>query len=70
VLGVRDLDTIMTIGELPTLLQRASKDVVEMIGMLDQQVLMVLRAGWELPDEVWRCYRSFASRSRAHRIAE
>lgn len=54
VLGVRDLDTILTIRELPSLLQRASKDVVETIGTLDEQVLMVLRAGWELPDEVWQ----------------
>jgi purine-binding chemotaxis protein CheW len=54
VLGVRDLDTIVTIRELPPLLQRASKDVVETIGTLDEQVLMVLRAGWELPDEVWQ----------------
>jgi purine-binding chemotaxis protein CheW len=53
VLGVLDLDTILTIRELPPLLQRASKDVVETIGTLDEQVLMVLRAGWELPDEVW-----------------
>jgi purine-binding chemotaxis protein CheW len=54
VLGVRDLDAIMTMRELPPLLQRASKDVVETIGTLDEQVLMVLRAGWELPDEVWQ----------------
>ncbi len=54
VLGVRDLDTIMTIRELPPLLQRASKDTVETIGTLDEQVLMVLRTGWELPDEVWQ----------------
>jgi purine-binding chemotaxis protein CheW len=54
VLGVRDLDTIMTIRELPPLLQRALKDVVEMIGTLDQQVLMVLQTGWELPDAVWQ----------------
>lgn len=54
VFGVRDLDTIMTIRELPPLLQRASKDLVETIGTLDEQVLMVLQAGWELPDEVWQ----------------
>jgi purine-binding chemotaxis protein CheW len=54
VLGVRDLATLTTIRELPPLLQRASKDVVETIGRLDEQVLMVLRAGWELPDEVWQ----------------
>jgi purine-binding chemotaxis protein CheW len=54
VLGVRDLDTMTTVRELPPLLQRASKDVVETIGTLDEQVLMVLREGWELPDEVWQ----------------
>lgn len=51
VLGVRDLDTIQ---ELPLLLQGASKDVIKTIGMLDERVLMVLRSGWELPDEVWQ----------------
>jgi len=54
VLGVRDLDTMMTSQKLPPLLQRASKDLVETIGTLDEQLLMVLRAGWELPDEVWQ----------------
>jgi purine-binding chemotaxis protein CheW len=54
VLGVRDLDTIMTSQKLPPLLQRASKDFVETIGTLDEQLLMILRAGWELPDEVWQ----------------
>lgn len=54
VLGVRDLNAIMTIRELPPLLQRASNDVVETIGTLDKQVLMILRAGWELPDDVWQ----------------
>lgn len=54
VLGVRDLETLLTIHVLPPLLQRASKDVVETIGTLDEQVLMVLRAAWELPDEVWQ----------------
>lgn len=54
VLGVRDFETILTIRVLPPLLQRASKDVVETIGTLDEQVLMVLRAAWELPDEVWQ----------------
>lgn len=53
VLGVRELDT-KTIQEVPPLLQEAAKDIVEMIGRLDEKVLMVLRAGWELPDEVWQ----------------
>lgn len=54
VLGVRDLDTIMTIQELPPLFHTASKDVIETIGTLDEQVMLVLRESWELPDEVWR----------------
>jgi purine-binding chemotaxis protein CheW len=54
VLGIRDLDTKITTPEISPLLQKASQDVVETIGTLDEQVLMVLRAGWELPDEVWQ----------------
>ena len=53
VLGVRDVG-LSAIQELPPLLRGASKDVVEAIGTLDEQFLMVLRAGWELPDEVWQ----------------
>jgi purine-binding chemotaxis protein CheW len=53
VLGVCDLDQT-AIQELPPLLRGASTDVIEAIGMLDEQFLMVLRAGWELPDEVWQ----------------
>jgi purine-binding chemotaxis protein CheW len=54
VLGVRDLGGVMMMRELPPLLQRASNEVIETIGTLDKQVLMVLREGWELPDEVWQ----------------
>jgi purine-binding chemotaxis protein CheW len=53
VLGVRELD-VSKIGELPPLLQGASKDVIEAMGALDEQLLLVLRAGWELPDEMWQ----------------
>jgi purine-binding chemotaxis protein CheW len=53
VLGVRELD-VSKIGELPPLLQGASKDVIEAMGTLDEQILVVLCAGWELPDEVWQ----------------
>jgi purine-binding chemotaxis protein CheW len=53
VLGVRDLD-LSAVQELPPLLRGASQDVVEAIGTLDEQFLMVLRAGRELPDEVWQ----------------
>jgi purine-binding chemotaxis protein CheW len=53
VVGVCDLGVVVAIRELPPLLQRASNEVVETIGALDQQVLLVLREGWELPDEIW-----------------
>jgi purine-binding chemotaxis protein CheW len=53
VLGVRELDALK-IRELPLLLQGASKDVIEAMGTLDEQLLVVLCAGWELPDEVWQ----------------
>jgi purine-binding chemotaxis protein CheW len=53
VLGIRDLD-LSAIQELPPLLGGASTDLIEAIGTLDEQFLMVLRAGWELPDEVWQ----------------
>ena len=54
VLGIRDLNAAMMMRALPPLLRDASNDVVEAIGSLDEQVLMILRAGWELPDEVWQ----------------
>lgn len=54
VLGIRDLGGVVMMRELPPLLQRASKEVIETIGTLDEQVLMILRDGWELPDEVWQ----------------
>jgi purine-binding chemotaxis protein CheW len=53
VLGVRDLDR-STIQELPPLLQEASNDFIEAIGTLDSRMLVVMRAAWELPDEVWQ----------------
>jgi purine-binding chemotaxis protein CheW len=53
VLGVRELD-VSKIAELPPLLQGASKDAIEAMGALDEQLLVVLRAGWELPEEVWQ----------------
>lgn len=53
VLGIRDLDE-STIQELPSLLQEASQDVIEAMGTLDTRLLVVLRTGWALPDEVWQ----------------
>jgi purine-binding chemotaxis protein CheW len=53
VLGICDLDP-SAIQELPPLLRGASTDVIEAIGTLDERFLMVLRTGWELPDDVWQ----------------
>lgn len=53
VLGIRDIDAVLPNQDLPPLLQGAMEDLVEMIGTLDEQILMVLRQGWELPNEVW-----------------
>jgi purine-binding chemotaxis protein CheW len=53
ILGIRNLDDAK-IRALPPLLQEASTDTIEAIGTLDAQFLMVLRAGWMLPDEVWQ----------------
>ena len=52
VLGVRDLGA--RILPLPPLLQNASKDIVQMLGTLDEALLMVLHDGWELPESVWQ----------------
>jgi len=52
VLGVRELDASKISG-LPPLLRESSKDVIDTMGTLDEQLLVVLCAGWELPDEVW-----------------
>jgi purine-binding chemotaxis protein CheW len=57
VLGVRELD-VSKIGVLPPLLQGASKDAIEAMGTLDEQLLVVLCAGWELPEEVWQALRA------------
>lgn len=53
VLGVRDLSAMAGIEKLPPLLQGASGEALEMIGTLNDKVLLVLRDSWELPDEVW-----------------
>src|SRR5271170_3386026 len=53
VVGIRALDD-STIQKLPPLVQGASRDIVEEIGALDEQLLLVLRQGWQLPEEVWQ----------------
>ena len=53
VLGIHHLDEATTVG-LPPILRDASGDIIEALGTLDAQILVVLRATWELPDDVWR----------------
>jgi purine-binding chemotaxis protein CheW len=52
VLGIHHLDDA-TIQALPPVLKDASNDIIEALGTLDAQILVVLRATWELPDGVW-----------------
>jgi purine-binding chemotaxis protein CheW len=58
IIGIRDLDMLTAIQDLPPLLQEASRDIVEKIGTLDERFLMVLQAGWRLPDAVWQAMRA------------
>ena len=52
VVGVRDLDAA-SLEQLPPLLRGAGTDLVEAIGMLDAELLVVLHATRILPEETW-----------------
>jgi purine-binding chemotaxis protein CheW len=52
VVGVRDLERAR-MEEMPPLLRGANADVVQAIGTLDAQLLVVLRSSRILPEEVW-----------------
>jgi purine-binding chemotaxis protein CheW len=52
VLGVRMLAA--TTQQLPPLLHGAAHEAIHAIGTLDRHLLVVLRAGWQLPGEVWK----------------
>ncbi|HEY6328675.1 MAG TPA: chemotaxis protein CheW [Blastocatellia bacterium] len=53
VIGVRNL-TDLEMPDLPPLLSTAANGAVERIGTLDSGFLVLLRASWELPDEIFR----------------
>lgn len=53
VVGMRDLDGARVI-EMPPLLRDAQADTIESIGVLDAELLLVLRASRLLPDEIWQ----------------
>ena len=52
VVGTSNLDPAR-VSVLPPLLQDVAADVIDAIGMRDAQLLVVLRAGRIVPDEVW-----------------
>jgi purine-binding chemotaxis protein CheW len=52
VVGLRHLDSAQ-LGELPPLLRDVTADLIESFGTRDAQLLLVLRAGRIVPDEVW-----------------
>ena len=53
VLGVRSVDAAL-LHELPPLLQDAVRDTVAAIGALDAELLLMLRAGRLVPDDVFQ----------------
>jgi len=52
VLGIRELEE-STLQALPPLLRDANRGVVESVGTLDSELLVVLEAGRILPEEIW-----------------
>ncbi len=52
VIGVQELAT-ETLDKLPPLLDRADTEVIGAVGAVDSALLLVLRAGRLVPDEVW-----------------
>jgi purine-binding chemotaxis protein CheW len=52
VVGVRNLAST-ALGALPPLLGEVAADLIEAIGTGDAQLLLVLRAGRIVPDDVW-----------------
>lgn len=53
VIGVRALDG-RVLQELPPLLRDAGTEVVDAIGVVDAELLVALRAGRLVPEEVWQ----------------
>jgi purine-binding chemotaxis protein CheW len=62
VLGVRDLERAR-MEEMSPLLRGANADVVQAIGTLDAELLVVLRSSRILPDDVWDALAKHEGRS-------
>jgi purine-binding chemotaxis protein CheW len=52
VLGIRDIPPALQ-NDMPPLLRDARPDIVDAVSTLDAELLLVLRAGRLLPEEVW-----------------
>ena len=52
ILGLRDLASL-SLDDMPPLLREASSETIELLGSLDSEFLLVLRAGGVVPHEVW-----------------
>ncbi|HUQ94029.1 MAG TPA: chemotaxis protein CheW [Bryobacteraceae bacterium] len=52
ILGVRDLEPF-SISALPPLLREARCEIIEALGSLDVELLLVLKAGGVIPPDVW-----------------
>jgi len=62
VLGVRELPAAI-LQRTPPLLRAAASAVVEAIGALDEQLLLVLRAARVIPEETWKVLESAGTRA-------
>jgi purine-binding chemotaxis protein CheW len=62
IVGVRALSA-ETLRQLPPLLRDAAEDLVARIGTLDDELLVVLKAGCIVPDEVFRAVEAEAAAS-------
>ncbi len=52
VLGIRDLEE-STLQALPPLLRDSNRGLIEAVGALDSELIMLLEAGRILPEEIW-----------------
>jgi purine-binding chemotaxis protein CheW len=62
VMDVRDLGMIAAEREFPALLRSASRECVAKMDCLDGELLVILRKGWRVPEEVWEAIETEAAR--------
>lgn len=53
VIGMRELE-VASVAEMPPLLREARAGIIEEVGVLDAQLLLVLQVSRFLPEEVWQ----------------